>query len=168
MLDANLDWADGIARDVWRRLPPSFDLADLQQIARLETWMRAQEWDPKRNTNFRGYAYLWVLNSVRMAVRRRSYTDATCDELEGSPVDERPTPEQELLEREKPEPVQGERLRGMLHVLGAAEAYLVQRVYLDGIEVSELALLWKVEKAYIARRLAAAVRALKRAQAQLA
>lgn len=172
ILDANLDWADGIARDVWRGLPPSFDLADLQQIARLETWERAREWDPKKNDNFRGYAYLWVLNAVRMATRRRAYSDATCDELPNSPVDDRPTPEQAMIqgERDKREASTDqaaiEVLRGFMSLLSATESYLVQRVYFDGIEVAELAATWKIEKAYIVRRLSSAVRALKRAGAR--
>lgn len=163
ILDANLDWADGIAREVWRKLPPSFELADLQQIARLETWFRAQEWDPKKNNNFRGYAYLWVLNAVRMAVRRRVYRDSTMDEIDGVLVDTRPTPEQELMP--EPEPRNLDKLHALMALLSTTEAYLVQRVYIEGIEVSELAATWQTDKAYIARRLAAAVRTMKRARA---
>lgn len=166
ILDEHLDWAKGIARKVWSTLPPSFDLADLQQIALLETWERARLYDPTgshNNVPFKGYAYLWVLNAVRMACRRRNYTDATSEALDSAPIDERPSAEDMMLAAEEnTEDARQEQLRAMVAKLEGGDAYLVRRVYLEGVEVTDLAAVWKVEPGYISRRLSRAVRTLKR------
>lgn len=47
---------------------------DLEQEAVIEAWKRWLKWDPTRNDNFQGYAYLAVSNAVRMSIRRKNWT----------------------------------------------------------------------------------------------
>jgi RNA polymerase sigma factor (sigma-70 family) len=74
---AHLGWADAIASSVKRQLPPSFDLADLEQVARVATWAAAKEYDGNRGAPFTAFAYKRVRGACFMSVRRRYYRDAT-------------------------------------------------------------------------------------------
>jgi RNA polymerase sigma factor (sigma-70 family) len=66
-----------MASQVARRLPPSYDLDDLRQIARIETWRRLQSYDPSLGVSMTTYAYRAVRGACLMAARRRHYRDAT-------------------------------------------------------------------------------------------
>lgn len=74
---AHIGWADTIAQSVKRRLPPSFDLADLEQVARVATWAAAREYAPSLGVPFTAFAYKRVRGACFMSVRRRYYRDAT-------------------------------------------------------------------------------------------
>lgn len=82
LTEAQLAWADRVARGVARSLPPSFDLKDLMQIARLETWRRVQVFDPGRGVHFTTFAYRAVRGACLMFARRRNYAMATSLELD--------------------------------------------------------------------------------------
>ena len=45
LFESNLAWAEGVARSVRRGLPPSFDVEDLEQAARIELWRQVQRYD---------------------------------------------------------------------------------------------------------------------------
>jgi RNA polymerase sigma factor (sigma-70 family) len=79
---AMMRWADTVAGQVARRLPPSFELDDLKQVARMETWRQMQKFDPAFGSSFSCFAYAAVKGAVLMSVRRRAYRDATHLELD--------------------------------------------------------------------------------------
>lgn len=183
LFDGHLDWAAAIARNVHRSLPPCFDAADLIQEAQTEMWRRATLYDPLKSDSgvpsepgpcqlrrcaFEGYAYLAVRGAVLMSVRRRHYTDAQGEAIAPGMACEHPQPEQLLLDRAEGQRARRRQLRklhlveGMLGRLSAIEGYLVQRVYLDGAELEQLAAVWAQPAEEFARRLAGAVRRLKK------
>lgn len=86
-----LAWADRVAAQVARKLPPCFDLEDLCQVARLTTWQRLQHWDQARNDSFTNYAYIWVRGACLMSVRRREWRERQ-QLTAGVPLDESTAP----------------------------------------------------------------------------
>ena len=46
LFEAHLDWAAQVGRNVGTTLPPSFDVSDLQQVARDRHWKRVELYDP--------------------------------------------------------------------------------------------------------------------------
>lgn len=165
----NLAWALRVARKVWRGLPPSFDLDDLQQVARVEHWRQVQRYDPGRGIPYQAFAYLAVHGAVQMACRRRFYQDNTGEELSGMQIDERLRPDEALLHREHQQKVLDPRKRRQLAKvrmemlnLPAVDAYLVQRVCMDGEELKALEATWGVQ---LGQRLGVAIQRLRRALA---
>ena len=171
LFEGHRAWAEGIARSVHRTLPPSFDIADLQQEAVIEHWKRVESYDPALNDNYRAYAYPWVLNAVRMATRRKAYREATHEELNGYPyVDPAPQPDAVLLAREERRNVTGPRdrrrlakVRAALAELPPADAYLLRR-YMAGADADAMARLWGGNPKTWEKRLMRAVARLKRAR----
>lgn len=185
LFHAHMDWAAAIARHIHRALPPSFDARDLIQEAQAELWKRCQMYDSTRSVTgipvfpgpcalprcaFEGYAYLGVRGAVLMSIRRRHYTDATVEAIQPEMASDRPGAEQSLLARAEAQNARRRTVRklhaveGMLRDLSAVDGYLVQRVYLDGVELEEIAATWAQPKQTLARRLAGAVRRLKKAR----
>lgn len=85
LFQKNKPWAETIARNVVRKLPPSFEAGDVAQEALLELWKRALKYEANngrpgadpRGTPFQAYAYMYVRGACLMSVRRRSWTEAT-------------------------------------------------------------------------------------------
>lgn len=77
----NMPWAERLAKKYHAKLPPSFDLEDMLQIAYLEMHRQIGKWDPAKNNNFQGFAYQAVLGSMRMATRRRHWKNATSEDM---------------------------------------------------------------------------------------
>lgn len=84
LTEAQLRWADIVARGVAKMLPPSFELDDLRQIARIETWRKLQVFDKTRGASFTTFAFKGVRGACLMFARRRNYTAST-----SLPLDER-------------------------------------------------------------------------------
>ncbi len=133
-----LAWVGAIARRVHRKLPPSFDVEDLEQTALIAHWHCVERYDPSRNDNYRGFAYSTIRGAVLMSCRRRHYREATHEPLavtdfasatdggrgwgqtwakNGSGVtfssvvpDKRPNPEDQVLVREEQRLLAGSRL----------------------------------------------------------
>src|ERR1700675_2133617 len=82
LFEENLPWAERQARLLKRGLPPSFDVQDLLQIARIEHWRQVQSFDASRGVPYQGYACAAVRGAVLMACRRRHFREATHDRLE--------------------------------------------------------------------------------------
>jgi RNA polymerase sigma factor (sigma-70 family) len=76
------EWARRIACSVARRLPPSFELDDLIQIAYFEAWLAFQDYDQSRGVPFTSFAYRRVQGACLMSVRRRHWANGTHGELE--------------------------------------------------------------------------------------
>lgn len=170
LFNEHLAWARGIARKIARSLPPSFDLDDLEQECLLEMWKRTETYDVRLNGNFRGYAYLAVRGAALMKCRRRHYTDATGEEIEDG-IDTRVDVHQQYqqgIDDKRTARRHAERRRRVLKRLDefppaqALEAYLVRNVYLGEIEIEEAMQVTGMSREAITKRLASAVRMLKR------
>jgi RNA polymerase sigma factor (sigma-70 family) len=79
LFEEHLSWAAAIAKNVHRKLPPSFDIDDLTQEAHIALWRRCQLYDPQneRGVPFQGYAYVYVRGACLMHCRRRNWREAT-------------------------------------------------------------------------------------------
>jgi DNA-directed RNA polymerase specialized sigma24 family protein len=148
LFELHRPWAESIGRSVKRGLPPSFDVDDLEQEARIQHWRCVEAFDPGRGVPYRAFAYFPIRGAVLMSCRRRNYREATHDELSHglsvSMVDRRPNPEEAVLRREKRHNVTGPReyrqrvrLRVALLLLPAEDSDLVRQV-LAGADVGEL------------------------------
>lgn len=85
LTDGQIRWADRVAQHVAGMLPPSFDLEDLQQVARIETWRKLQVFDAARGVSFTSFAFKGVRGACLMFARRRNYTAATSLPLDSQP-----------------------------------------------------------------------------------
>jgi RNA polymerase sigma factor (sigma-70 family) len=79
---AHLALVDEIARAVARRLPPSWDIADLIQVGRLGLLDAATKFDPARGVPFPAYARKRIRGEMYSSARRRSWRDGTHAPLE--------------------------------------------------------------------------------------
>lgn len=172
LFEENLEWAAAVARIVHRRVPPSFDIEDLEQVARIEMWERCQRYDPfnENGVPFRGYAYIYVLNACRMHCRRKAWKEATAPGLTASMVDAKPRPDERVAAKQDQNREscrqyrQRTWLQGQIAQLPAMDAYLMQRHYLDGVDLEEVAELAGMEQRQLRLRLAGVVRQLKKAR----
>jgi RNA polymerase sigma factor (sigma-70 family) len=171
LFDEHQDWAASIAKRVRRGLPPSFDLADLAQAALIQHWRCVESFDASLHVPYRAYAYPAIHGAVLMSCRRRNYREATHEELKESHphVDRRQRPDESVLAREDWRNRLGPQLyrqrvkvRMALEMLPAEEAYVLRRVFLEGVEVESLAVTWGMDGKAFARLVGAAVRRLKR------
>jgi RNA polymerase sigma factor (sigma-70 family) len=177
IFDANLEWAAVIARNVARKLPPSFDAGDLVQEAHIELWKRAQSYDPviharthgSAANQFQGYAYLAVRGACLMACRRRAYRDSTHEEIVHDHGSHEARADERLIARHDDKNLRRCQLRKLTSVkvlietLPGFEAYLVRRIYLDGTDIEDMAVTCGQPRQVLARRLASAVRRLRKA-----
>ena len=160
LFEQNLEWAAKVARSVARKLPPSFDISDLEQEARLETWKRAQSYDPAntKGTPFQAYAYLAVRGAVLMACRRRAWKAGTAEAISKSEVSDAPRPDELIQSQQEDEADREKRaqqrawLLREIRKLPPVAAYLMRRVYIDGADVGELASILGVERTALSRR----------------
>lgn len=136
LTEAQLRWADVVAKSVAKMLPPSFELDDLRQIARIETWRKLQAFDTSRGVSFTTFAFKGVKGACLMFARRRNYTAATSLELD------------ERAERgatdDTEQRIQIERLRLILgtvvdELLDERERRVIIEHYIRGREVSAIA-----------------------------
>lgn len=184
LFDDNHEWAVAIARQVHRKLPPSFDVEDLEQIARIEMWKRCELYDPfnAKGVPFQAYAHVYVRGAVLMHCRRRNWREAThlslsdavqqAGEVETQPIEAPRSPvldpEQNLIEKRERK-ITGQRtqrqsawLRRAIDELSAMDAYLVKRYHVDGVDLDELAELVGIPRKLLWRRLSSIVRQLKK------
>lgn len=162
-------WAEAIGRTLHRRLPPSFDVDDLEQIARIENWRCVKTWEPGRGVPYRAFAYFPIRGAVLMACRRRHYREAMHEPLDGRYLDDRATPEELLLDREERRNITGPRdyrqrakIRVAMAALPSDDAQLLRLVYFEYADVEELERSMPGTK----RRLTRAVGRLRRAVAK--
>lgn len=143
----HVKWAYGIARAIHRKIPGSFDLDDLQQIAILKTWQKWKTWDPAKNDKFQGYAYLAVSGQVKMALRRQNWFEHS-DVVSESSFEHGLTalakapdnPEVQLQERETElqfiETTQ--LLKTAIENLPPIERYIIQALFLEGVTLKQV------------------------------
>ncbi len=171
LVKENLEWARALAREVHRKLPPSFDPGDLESVALIEMWERAKLYDPDndRGTPFRGFAYQYVRGAVLMSVRRKNFTEATHDPIPLQSVCPSPAPDQVVAAKQQRKNVDGPRqyrqrtwLLTAIDRLKSLDAYMVYAVYIHEREVAEVAKLFGLEPSQVSRRLAGIVKRLRR------
>lgn len=134
MTPERIAWAHGIAEDVARRLPPSFDLDDLRQEALLAAWRAEARYDPSRGIPFTVYAYRAVHGACLMSARRRHWTAATMEEI---PADaETPLRPDAIVERRLPLLW----LESRIERLEPRQRQVIELHYVQDVPVSEVAL----------------------------
>jgi hypothetical protein len=175
LFEEHLEWAESVGQSVGRHLPPSFDVQDLKQVARIAHWHCCESYDATPGHGYmcgvpyQAYAIRPIRGAVLMSVRRKNYREATHEELNGHYVDERGRPDEMLLARENWRNQLGPQLyrkrvkvRAAFEVLPAADAYLVRRIFLEGADMDVLARAWGMDEKAFTRLVGAAVRRLKR------
>ena len=172
LFDRHLAWSRAIARKVHTSLPPSFTVDDLAQEAAIELWKRCQSYDPAKNNEFRGYAYLAVRGAVLMSVRRRAFAEATADELDpATPAAASQSPaaqyQQAVEERDALEELRRHRrwVRDQLPRFpykAAFDCYCVRRVIVEAMEPSKLSESWGIPEQRINAALVRGARRLAR------
>ncbi len=153
LVNRNRNWAAAIGREVARKLPPSFDPGDLEQVAMIEMWQRAKLYDPSkmfaangRGIGFQVYAYQYVRGAVLMSVRRRAFKDNTGDPISPGEVYDAPSAHDIVAAKQHRRNVEGpKQYRQRSWVLAALEdlqpidAYLVRAIYFHEREVTQVA-----------------------------
>jgi RNA polymerase sigma factor (sigma-70 family) len=140
----HIKWAHAIARSIHRKIPGSFDLEDLQQIALLKTWQKWQTWDPAKNDKFQGYAYLAVSGQVKMSLRRQSWFEHSnmigethFESGLGEMMKTFDTPESQLVERETATETK-ELLRTALESLPPIERFIIRALFFEGLTLKQI------------------------------
>lgn len=172
LFECNLEWAKKVALRVHRRLPPSFQLADLEQVAIIKMWDRCQRYDPRNKAGvpFQAYAILAVRGAVLMSVRRRAWREATADSLDERMVCGKLQPDEEAIAAEartaREAAVQKQKrwLRRQLLKLPVGDRRLFRRHYIDAVAIAALAKEVGMPKKAVGRRLRSVMRLLKRAK----
>jgi RNA polymerase sigma factor (sigma-70 family) len=77
LFEEHAPWARSIARAVAKRLPPSFEVDDLEQVAGAELWKQTGLYNASRGVPFQGFALAAVRGACLMSVRRSEYKNAT-------------------------------------------------------------------------------------------
>lgn len=168
LFQQNIGWARAIARNIARKLPPSFDPGDLEQEALIETWKRAERFDGdnERGTPFRAYAYMAVRGAVLMSIRRRAWKEGTAEEISRDAIDTGMRPDERIHHHQVEKAARRRHLRRKAWLLEAIEelppvdAFLVKRVYCEGAEVENMADMLGMERRAASRRLAGVVKRL--------
>jgi RNA polymerase sigma factor (sigma-70 family) len=173
LVEENTEWAHGIARKVKRRLPPCFDIEELEQLALIGMWKAAKRYEQARGVPFQAFAIRWVTGEIHMNVRRRRYRDATMEELPWQRNDDldlrtdgAPSPELKLCEEEEETQSAAaelasrrEWLESVIGQLTETQEYLLRQV-IEGKTLGELAAIWRLPEGDIRRRVTAAIRLL--------
>jgi RNA polymerase sigma factor (sigma-70 family) len=182
LFDEHADWAAAIARNVARRVPASIYPEDLVQEAHRAVWRQLGRWDPARGVPFRGFAFRAVLGAVRMACRRRRWTEATKFDSLSAPASTPGRLQESVAELAAkadliPDPAESVEAQYIAHEernrhlaiirshmadLHDAEALLIRSVYLEGVDLESLADLWGMEAKRIGVKARAALLKLKR------
>lgn len=136
LTEAQIRWADSVAKCVARMLPPSFELDDLQQTARIETWRKLQVFEAERGVSFTTFAFKGVKGACLMFARRRNYTAATA-----LPLDKQP--EQGACDGTEGR-MQADRLRRILgtvvdELLDERERRVIIAHYIEGRDIAAIA-----------------------------
>jgi len=163
VFENNLGWADKIARAIHRKLPPSFDLQDLEQEARIKLWACAQRYNGKTGVPFQAFAYMAVRGAVLMSIRRRAWTEATFLDLMDTHVDPRLDIEgcAAAAKRARDRRRQADYNLRALSAIAPAEVCTLQKLYLDESEDWEVAEHYGVTVKEITRQGKKAVRVLR-------
>lgn len=175
LFDRHLAWSRAIARKVHASLPPSFSVDDLAQEAAIELWKRCQAYDPMKNNEFRGYAYLAVRGAVLMSVRRRAFVEATADELDpATPAAAGHSPavqyQERVDERDAIEEMRRRRrwVRDQLPRFpyeATFQAHCVRRIIVEDNEIEKLAAAWQMPEQRVNAALQGGIRRLARMRA---
>jgi len=133
LFEKHLGWARSLGRSVAKGLPPSFDVADLEQVAAAEHWKQTGLYDPARGVPYQGFALQAIRGACYMSVRRDTYRDSTMEELsEGLPAGKDSDPE-ELAQRKEAM----SRVLAVLARLKSAHRRVLEMHYLDGLPLTE-------------------------------
>lgn len=82
LIASQMALVDAVARQIVRRLPPCFELADLRGAGYLGLIDAARKFQPSRGVPFRAYARQRIRGAILDSFRRRRYLDQTSDPIE--------------------------------------------------------------------------------------
>jgi len=139
LFERHLGWARSIGRNAAKRLPKSFDAADLEQIAAAEHWKQTGLYNPARGVPYQGFALRAIRGACYMSARRDTYRDSTMEDMEEIPPENQPiekgeNPEQAALADEAKSAV----LRA-LSKLPNAYCRVLKLHYFDGLPLAACA-----------------------------
>lgn len=136
LVESHLGLVEPIARRIHRKLPPSFDLADLISVGALGLIDAAARFNrPAPPGRFPPFARQRIAGAILDSVRRRHYRDATHQPLDAVTETTEPDCSDGL---EQAETVQ--RIRETLKLLPRAEARLLRLRYWHGLSLAKVAL----------------------------
>jgi DNA-directed RNA polymerase specialized sigma24 family protein len=75
-------WCERQAKIFAAKMPSCFDLADLTQVATIAAWKAFSKFDAGNGTPLHGFLFPYVVNAMRMSVRRRNWTEATAPRVQ--------------------------------------------------------------------------------------
>lgn len=165
LFNDNLKWAEGIARNVARKLPSGFDVKDLEQEARIEHWKRCQTYDGSTGVPYQGYAFMAVRGAVLMICRRRNWDEAMHGEVSDNQLDERPLPDAVAIAAQEESNAAARRTAAIERAVAKLPehaAYWLNQ-YLNRVSAAVLAKAWGVSETVIKHRFHSASRKLKSA-----
>lgn len=83
---AHLPLVAPIARRIRRGLPPSFELADMEQLGALGLLAAARDYDASRGVAFAWFARMKIRGAILDGIDDRAYREGTMGELPKAPV----------------------------------------------------------------------------------
>jgi len=130
LFEKHLGWARSLGRSVAKGLPPSFDAADLEQIAAAEHWKQTGLYDPARGVPYQGFALQAIRGACYMSVRRDTYRDSTMEPIGNMDVPDE-TQRSPELETEQKQFIST--VLGAMSGLPNAHRRVLELHYLDGL-----------------------------------
>jgi RNA polymerase sigma factor for flagellar operon FliA len=86
LVEANIPLIRSVARQVHRKLPPSFELDDLIQSGVLGLIQAAESYDPAGGASFATFARYRIHGAIQDSIRRDQFTESIHAELPASGV----------------------------------------------------------------------------------
>ncbi len=167
LIAQHLPWARNLARRAARKLPPSVDLEDLEQIASVALMRCAAEYSDqpaqgyRRPTPFTVFAWRPVYYACLMAYRGRHYRDVTHAELpartEATVNTEQGAARSQTLEA----------LSAVVLSLPDVQAAVLSLHYFEGYSIAEAARELRVSEGWCSQKHKEGLRNLRNALAQL-
>lgn len=167
LVEANADWAVGVAGKCSQKLPPWVDHSDLRGPALEGLWQAAQRYDPEFHkaghahpVTFRAFAKPYIRHACTMSVRRKEYCESRHDALEDAVHGDVAVQDMEMRRRtELPELCQLlSKSRGCLR---GRQARVIRWHFVDGIGLDEIAARMGISRGRVSQIKAEALARLK-------
>ena len=94
-----IEWVGRQAKIFASKMPPCFDVEELSQIGMIAAWKALPKFDAGNGTPLHGFLFPYVVNAMRMSVRRRNWAEATAPRVQVT--DEAPIDNEGTLVRQQ-------------------------------------------------------------------
>lgn len=81
LVEANIPLIRSVARQIHKKLPPSFELDDLVQSGVLGLIQAVERYDPAAGASFATFARYRIHGAIQDSIRREQFTDSIHEEL---------------------------------------------------------------------------------------